>query len=39
MSCMSPARGEHCGACSKCRERQQAFAAAGVTDPTTYRTR
>jgi 7-cyano-7-deazaguanine synthase len=39
MSCMNPARGEHCGACSKCRERQQAFAAAGVTDPTTYRTR
>jgi 7-cyano-7-deazaguanine synthase len=26
----------HCGACSKCRERQQAFAAAGVTDPTSY---
>ena len=26
----------HCGACSKCKERQQAFATAGVTDPTPY---
>ena len=23
----------HCGACSKCRERRDAFAAAGLTDP------
>jgi 7-cyano-7-deazaguanine synthase len=26
----------HCGACSKCRERRDAFAAAGVADPTAY---
>ena len=26
----------HCGHCSKCRERRDAFAAAGVLDPTTY---
>lgn len=26
----------HCGACSKCRERRQAFDAAGVPDPTRY---
>jgi len=36
LSCMNPAADGHCGACSKCRERQQAFAAAGVLDPTTY---
>jgi 7-cyano-7-deazaguanine synthase len=27
----------HCGLCSKCRERRDAFEAAGVTDPTTYK--
>jgi 7-cyano-7-deazaguanine synthase len=26
----------HCGACSKCRERREAFAAAGLTDPAPY---
>ena len=26
----------HCGLCSKCRERRDAFAAAGLTDPSTY---
>ena len=26
----------HCGLCSKCRERRDAFAAAGVSDPTSY---
>jgi 7-cyano-7-deazaguanine synthase len=26
----------HCGACSKCRERQDAFREAGVDDPTPY---
>jgi 7-cyano-7-deazaguanine synthase len=38
ISCMNPVGGAvHCGACSKCRERQQAFAEAGVEDPTEYR--
>jgi len=39
LSCMSPVAGllpQHCGRCSKCRERRDAFVAAGVTDPTTY---
>jgi 7-cyano-7-deazaguanine synthase len=36
LSCMNPAEGSHCGACSKCRERQHAFGAAGVDDPTVY---
>jgi 7-cyano-7-deazaguanine synthase len=40
LSCMNPqiTRGlpEHCGLCSKCRERRDAFAAAGVSDPSTY---
>ena len=36
LSCMNPAGGVHCGRCSKCRERQQAFAAAGVADPAGY---
>lgn len=36
MSCMMPIGGRHCGQCSKCRERQDAFRAAGVTDPTAY---
>jgi 7-cyano-7-deazaguanine synthase len=43
LSCMSP-RTEHsgplfplhCGACSKCRERHDAFLGAGIADPTTY---
>ena len=26
----------HCGLCSKCRERRDAFAAAGVPDPSRY---
>lgn len=26
----------HCGTCSKCRERHNAFVDAGLTDPTTY---
>jgi 7-cyano-7-deazaguanine synthase len=26
----------HCGACSKCRERHDAFLSAGIADPTTY---
>jgi 7-cyano-7-deazaguanine synthase len=36
LSCMNAADGVHCNACSKCRERQQAFAAAGIVDPTRY---
>lgn len=37
LSCMNPAPGPmHCGLCSKCRERRDAFAAAEVSDPTTY---
>lgn len=36
LSCMNPAGGRHCGVCSKCRERRDAFEAAGVTDPTPY---
>jgi 7-cyano-7-deazaguanine synthase len=37
LSCMNPSGDEHCGECSKCRERRDAFVAAGVTDPTDYR--
>jgi 7-cyano-7-deazaguanine synthase len=40
LSCMNPREGStlplHCGVCSKCRERRDAFAAAGVPDPTSY---
>jgi 7-cyano-7-deazaguanine synthase len=36
MSCMKPASRRHCGMCSKCRERRDGFAAAGVRDPTDY---
>ncbi len=37
LSCMNPREGVHCGVCSKCRERRDAFAEAGVPDPTEYR--
>lgn len=37
LSCMNPRDGIHCGLCSKCRERRDAFAEAGVEDPTEYR--
>jgi len=41
LSCMSPEAGVgsfpvHCGTCSKCRERHDAFVDAGVQDPTEY---
>jgi 7-cyano-7-deazaguanine synthase len=39
LSCMNPAglaRTTHCGLCSKCRERRDAFREAGVRDPTLY---
>jgi 7-cyano-7-deazaguanine synthase len=37
LSCMNPAPGPaHCGLCSKCRERRDAFAQAGVSDPSVY---
>ncbi|MBX7165568.1 MAG: 7-cyano-7-deazaguanine synthase [Pirellulales bacterium] len=35
-SCIDPQRGEHCGRCNKCAERQAAFRDAGLADPTTY---
>lgn len=40
LSCMNPIDTggvpQHCGLCSKCRERRDAFAAARVSDPSTY---
>lgn len=36
LSCMNPQRELHCGRCSKCRERRDAFTEAGVEDPTHY---
>lgn len=36
ISCMNPKGARHCGACSKCRERHDAFAEAGIADPTEY---
>jgi 7-cyano-7-deazaguanine synthase len=35
-SCIRPVGLAHCGACTKCAERQHGFAAAGVRDPTSY---
>jgi 7-cyano-7-deazaguanine synthase len=37
LSCMQPSDGTHCGRCSKCRERRDAFREAGVPDPSQYR--
>ncbi len=41
LSCMNARRTDdrvprHCGVCSKCRERHDAFVEAGVDDPTNY---
>jgi len=36
LSCMNPQAGRHCGRCSKCRERRDAFHEAAVPDPTEY---
>jgi 7-cyano-7-deazaguanine synthase len=41
LSCMDPRAPDgraprHCGLCSKCRERHDAFRAAGMADPTDY---
>jgi len=41
LSCMNARKNgdrfpRHCGVCSKCRERHDAFAEAGVADPTDY---
>lgn len=45
LSCMNPgvpgpgqeaSLPRHCGACSKCRERHDAFLEAGLSDPTDY---
>jgi 7-cyano-7-deazaguanine synthase len=39
LSCMNPRDGLHCGQCSKCRERRDAFHEARISDPTTYASR
>ena len=36
LSCMQPVGDMHCGRCSKCRERRDAFRAIGVEDPARY---
>jgi len=36
LSCMQPRNGMHCGQCSKCRERRDAFREAGLEDPAPY---
>ena len=36
LSCMNPVDARHCGRCSKCRERRDAFVEAGIEDRTIY---
>jgi len=36
LSCARPQRLIHCGSCTKCAERVEAFVSAGVPDPTRY---
>jgi 7-cyano-7-deazaguanine synthase len=36
LSCMQPVGGLHCGRCSKCRERRDAFSEACLVDPVRY---
>jgi 7-cyano-7-deazaguanine synthase len=36
VSCARPKGIVHCGACTKCAERVEGFAVAGVEDPTAY---
>jgi 7-cyano-7-deazaguanine synthase len=36
LSCMQPKDGRHCGRCSKCRERIDAFREVGERDPAEY---
>jgi 7-cyano-7-deazaguanine synthase len=36
LSCAKPVKGMHCGQCSKCGERMDGFAMAGIPDPTKY---
>lgn len=36
LSCMQPRGGRHCGRCSKCRERIEAFEEVGAKDPAGY---
>jgi 7-cyano-7-deazaguanine synthase len=35
-SCIQPRGERHCGVCNKCAERQQAFRAIAMPDPTDY---
>ena len=35
-SCYQGRRGRHCGKCGTCVERKEAFAEAGIADPTEY---
>jgi 7-cyano-7-deazaguanine synthase len=39
LTCASPIRGRHCGKCTKCAERIEAFKRSGIADPTTYASR